>query len=681
MAVLYITYAVVALTVLLTLIEIIRLIRIKPLPDLPDKSDSDKYSLNINGKSFEDLYLFLSGKQAEPSFSEDEIYSLLSKQTEYLNKRFDCADFRAQMLFKIYKDCTLSERFSTLIKNTFIGFKYFITEPGDDSMCYWSENHQILFAVSEYLAGQEWPDEIFTNSGITGREHVERAKIRIDAWMNQRFDYGFSEYLSNNYLAEDIAPMANFIAYANDKKRVDQMKIIMDILWLDVALNSVNNRFVAVSSRMYGNNKAANCIGNSIQSAMNLLWGEKSESKKPNYIVLCFTDAVEKGLYTLPEAIKDIALSDETFVSKMGCGLSPDDMVSENLIGQNDSCIMAQTGAETFTNHQVINNTLEFLRKNKIYRNKFLAYFRFLNLTVFKFVDWQKFARKHDIMPHGIALGRGNVYTFRNAYCSMSTDICKDVGVCGAQDHVWTANIAEELTLFTTHPAGNGNGKYGASPGYWVGNGRRPMSVQNENVNITVYKIPVKKRFGESDIASMTHAYMPKALYDEFELDGNTVFARKNKVFVALISNGKLEFKPFNADSANGILKGRKFPDGIGWGGEFDLCRFGDGYHIYITELSDADKESFAEFRSRIKKNTVNFGANGNVEYITDSGTLNVSYSGEFNINGKPAEKIFARYDSKFCKAERKPDSITVHSGKNRMILDFGNAKRSIEYV
>ena len=44
----------------------------------------------------------------------------------------------------------------------------------------------------------------------------------------------------------------------------------------------------------------------------------------------------------------------------------------------------------------------------------------------------------------------------------MSTDVCKDVGVCGAQDHVWTANIAEELTLFTTHPAGNGDGKYGA---------------------------------------------------------------------------------------------------------------------------------------------------------------------------------------------------------------------------
>lgn len=683
MILLYIICAVSAFLILLTAVEIIRLIKMKPLPDLPEKSDADKYSLNINGKSFEDLYLYLSGRQTEPSFSEDEIYSLLKKQAEYMNNRFDCADFRAQMFFKIYKDCKekLSENCRFLIKETFLNFKYFIDEPGDDSMCYWSENHQILFAVSEYLAGQEWHDDVFTNNGMSGREHMKQAEIRIDAWMKQRFNYGFSEYLSNNYLAEDIAPMANFIAYANDNTRVERMKIIMDILWLDVALNSVNNRFVAVSSRMYGNNKAANCIGNSIQSATDILWGNGiSAPKKPNYIVLCFTDAVEKGLYVLPDAIKDIALSKDTFVSKMTCGLSPDDMVSENLVGQSDECIMAQTGAETFTNHQVIRNTLAYLRKNKLFKNKFLAYFKFLNLTIFKGVNWERFARKHNIMPHGIALGRGNVYTFRNFYYSMSTDVCKAVGDCGAQEHIWSANISDELALFTTHPAGNGNGKYGASPGYWVGNGKRPMSVQNENVNITIYELPCKKRLGESDIASMTHAYMPKAFYDEFELDKNMVFARKGNVFVSLISNGDFEFKPFNQNSANGILKGRKFPNEAKFEGEFDLCRFGGNYHMYVTEISDSDNETFNDFKSRIRNNQIEF-CNDSVNYITKSGAIVVSYSGRFLIDGNPAEKEFDRYDSKFCKAKRKAESISVDSGKNRLFLDFRNAKRSFDGV
>ncbi|MBQ3127636.1 MAG: hypothetical protein IJC13_01205, partial [Clostridia bacterium] len=159
----YLLLTVIVLVVIITAAQLVCLLRIKSVPDLPDKANADKYSLNINGKSFEDLYLFLVGKQTDPSFSEDEVFRLLYKQTEYMNKRFDCADFRAQMLFKIYKDCPLSDRCSALIKSTFLGFKYFMDEPGDDSMCYWSENHQILFAVSEYLAGQEWPDEIFTN--------------------------------------------------------------------------------------------------------------------------------------------------------------------------------------------------------------------------------------------------------------------------------------------------------------------------------------------------------------------------------------------------------------------------------------------------------------------------------------------------------------------------------------
>ena len=97
----YLLLAVIVLVVIITAAQLVCLLRIKSVPDLPDKANADKYSLNINGKSFEDLYLFLVGKQTDPSFSEDEVFRLLSKQTEYMNKRFDCADFRAQMLFKI----------------------------------------------------------------------------------------------------------------------------------------------------------------------------------------------------------------------------------------------------------------------------------------------------------------------------------------------------------------------------------------------------------------------------------------------------------------------------------------------------------------------------------------------------------------------------------------------------
>ena len=67
----------------------------------------------------------------------------------------------------------IDEKNSALLKKTLLNFKYWMDEPGKDSMCYWSENHQILFASDEYLAGQLFPDDIFTNDGRTGKEHME----------------------------------------------------------------------------------------------------------------------------------------------------------------------------------------------------------------------------------------------------------------------------------------------------------------------------------------------------------------------------------------------------------------------------------------------------------------------------------------------------------------------------
>lgn len=684
------------LTVLLgTAAESVLQICRKPARKLPADENFEYYSADSDGGKIEDLYLFLNGKSDE-SFTENEIYNILLVQADYIGHRFDCSDFRMQMLFKVYKDFggKLSDRCRRLIKKTFLNFKYFMDEPGEDSMCYWSENHQLLFAVSEYLAGQEWPDAVFTNNGMTGEQHRKKALIRIRAWINQRFSFGFSEYLSNNYLAEDVAPMANFIAYATDRCDVENMKTVMDILWLDVALNSVNNRFLAVSSRMYGNNKAGNYYGNSIQTAMNVLWGkecseillsdadfpedEKKElavalRKRPNSIVMCFTDIVEKGIYVIPDAVKDLALSRESFTVKMGCGLSPEDLVSEGLVGTEPYQIMAQLGAETFTNPRVINNTIRYFRENKMLGNAFVSYFRFLDVSFLRLADYEKFAEKHNIMPHGIALGRGNIYTRRTAYYTLSTDIAKCVDMCGAQEQVWSAAISGKLALFSTHPAGDGNSRYGSSPGYWVGNGRRPMSVQNESVNITVYRLPVRRRLGETGICKMTHVYMPVEFFDEFELSGNYVLARKNRVYVYICSNGILSFRPYDVDSLKGLIGNMKkgFPkEEYIPKKEFDLCRFGGEYHVYITELSDSSVETYEDFKKRVKDNAVIFHG-GSVEYTTRSCRMFVSYDGDFTVDGISQETEYPRYDCRFCRAERKAEEISVDSGSNIVKLSL----------
>jgi hypothetical protein len=122
-----------------------------------------------------------------------------------------------------------------MLKEMFINAKYWKTDPGDDSICYWSENHQILWAVAEYMAGQMWPDDVFTNNGITGLEHMNRARERIEIWLEHRFLYGFSEFNSNNYFRFNVSPASNFIEFAaeEDSLLVERMKMCLDMLFYE----------------------------------------------------------------------------------------------------------------------------------------------------------------------------------------------------------------------------------------------------------------------------------------------------------------------------------------------------------------------------------------------------------------------------------------------------------------
>ena len=71
----------------------------KPARELPDENDFDYYSADADGRRFEDLYLFLNGK-GDVSFTEEQAFRMLYAQADYLGHRFDCADFRAQLLFR-----------------------------------------------------------------------------------------------------------------------------------------------------------------------------------------------------------------------------------------------------------------------------------------------------------------------------------------------------------------------------------------------------------------------------------------------------------------------------------------------------------------------------------------------------------------------------------------------------
>ena len=176
----------------------------------------------------------------------------------------------------------------------------------------------------------------------------------------------------------------------------------------------------------------------------------------------------------------------------------------------------------------------------------------------------------------------------------------------------------------------------------------------------------------------MTHIYFLKCFYDRVEHKGNMIFAQKDKVLVAVLSDGEMKFKPFCKDSVEPLYKSAGIDaqeEMYQITGEFDLCREGGEYHTYITELSDTDKETFEEFRERIENTERRFDGD-RVVYYASGNKMEVSYSGDYLINGKTAEKIEKRYDCKFCSAERKAQEINVSAYGCDLHLNYLKGER-----
>ena len=630
---------------------------------------------------------------------------------ERIDIREDCADFTACGLIRFYieNEHRLAEENKDEIKRCLTGFKYWMDQYDGrrDSMCFWSENHQILFAVTEYLAGHEWPDATFAD-GKSGSEHIAMAKERIDAWMYQRYYYGFNEYYSNNYYPEDIAPMANFIQFAKaeDSDMAARMKIIMDVIWIDIATQSykyvdgegtTQYAFMSASGRMYMDNKSSDDTGNRLRPYINLVLENGEDYKtNSNRFFVCFRRMYEatvdgEHIYQVPEVIK--AIFDDTSKEqtvKSSNGITIAELEKDGFIGQEVHQIMMQTGMEAFSNPEVIDNSITYLRKNKLFNNEFLNDFKLVNLWPLTLTGSLGFASgKLNPSTNGKAIQRGNVYTYQTPYYSMSTTQEHFAGDYADQHQINVSTLASDLSVYTAQPMRN------SSRGqYWVGYGRLPYSVQDENVNISIYTIPDKKGMLEPHIVSYTHAYFPVGLFDEVNLDymdQGYVFGRKGDTYIMLraMSDGvaTLAFKNdmpgvSAEDIASDMSKIKESVcELIEASGDlrYDLILEGGSAHAWVTQLGSIEENgTFADFISTALANGCEFSDMA-VSYEADGKTFDVKYDEYFKINGQTVDTNYARYENDYVvggRIERGADVMAFSFGGYSLTLDFGAGTR-----
>ena len=654
--------------------------------------------------------LYESENLPDSYFLDTELISKnLEGAIERIDVREDCADFTACGLIRFYleNEHRLAEVNKEEIKECLTGFKYWMDQYDGrtDSMCHWSENHQILFATTEYLAGATWSDATFAD-GKSGEEHVSMAKERINAWMEQRYYYGFNEYYSNNYYPEDIAPMANFIQFAreNDHDMISRMKIVMDVIWIDIATQSykytdsegnTQYAFLSASGRMYMDNKCSDDTGNRLRPYINLVLGNGEDYKDvDNRFFVCFRRMYEarvngEPVYQLPEAIK--AIFDDPAkeqIIKSSNGITLEELASDGFIGQDVSQIMMQMGMEAFSNPEVIDNSIKYLNKNKLFNNEFLNDFKLVNLWPLTLTNSLGYlAGVLNPSTNGKAIQRANVYTYQTPYYSMSTSQEHFAGDYADQHQISLATLGGDLSIFTAQPMRN------SSRGqYWVGYGRLPYSVQDENVNISIYTIPSTKGMLEPHIVKYTHAYFPVGLFDEVNLEYMNlgyVFGRKGDSYIMLraMSDGEatLAFKNdmpgvSTDDIYSDMSKIKESVKNLIEQSEdlrYDLIFEGGSTHAWITELGCIEENgSFEGFICEMLKNEATFD-DMTVCYNSGEKLFNVKYNMHFMINGQVIDTNYARYENEYMgTVDRKSEIISISFDGKSLTLSFKEGTR-----
>ena len=563
--------------------------------------------------------------------------SLLFAALDYIDRRLDCADFvltaMLRIRYQLWHSELLSERFRQRLRTTILGFKYWPDEPGIDSMCYWTENHHIIFSTCEYLAGQLYPDQVFANSGMTGREKQARAADRINKWLELRFKTGFNEWLSNVYFDEDFAPLLNLLDFCEDAEIARRARLIIDLMCYDMAVNSYHGLFSCTHGRTYTREKL-NPYQESTADTAKLLFGLGSFANEDNMSAVLFAMSPN---YALPRVIFDIASDSgrEEWCNRQRVSIKFRDAAKW---GYGNTDLDSALGLLSFGGYcdaRTFNHMVLMLNEFNWWHNKFFLEFApakkliqvgsKLGLTTL--VAW---LLRKDLSRNNLV--ENHIYTYRTPDYMLSTSQDYRKGYGGDQHHIWQATLDDEAVCFTTHPGGYG---MQAPDAYWHGNGFMPRAIQHRNVAVVLYKTPRTPNIVLRQTLEFTHAFFPADRFDRVVQSNGWVFGEKNDGYIALHSGNGYRWQQQGAYRHRELIA-----DGRSNAWLVEMGRRAQ-YHSFDNFVA-----SIAAAELRIK--------GLDVDYVSPSlGKVSVGWSGAMLVAGEAVPtRDYKRYDNPSCRAE-----------------------------
>lgn len=463
----------------------------------------------------------------------------------FIDSREDLSDHRLLVVLKLRLSGgdLLPTALRDRIDRTLLDFRYSFSEPGSDSMCTWTENHQLLFAVGEHLSGTLLADHEFANSGRTGAQKAADSRRRLMIWLEQRFRYGFSEWLSNTYYELDICALTMLIDHA-DTELAQRATMVLDLMMLDLALHRFDGHFVASSGRAYKRQKTDPHQAE-IRPILQAAFGVPP-AFEPDQVSSLF---IARESYQIPDPIMSIARAGGAHRIASSHGRTVDETIEQALdlphadrAQRDDDLLRALWSMQALIHDRSIAASMDGLRRYQLQGNDF-----FSMMSKFQAVRsgpvQRGLLRALNPVTQGMVLDRVNVLTYRTPRYLLSSAQSWRPGGFGDQQSVWIASLPGGVSVFSTHPGSTGREGNGRpqTPSAWIGNGINPDVGQIDNVVLVLHDLRSRSGFMEGRRHQLSHLYFPLVGFDDTRIADRMVVARRGDSYVGVRSLERLE--------------------------------------------------------------------------------------------------------------------------------------------
>jgi len=566
---------------------------------------------------------------------------------DLLRNRKDCQDFSMVGLLRIlyrYADSRLlTPEHRSQIESVMLAAKYDMHDPGDDTCCWHTENHQVQYASSELLLGQRFPEKVFSNTGKIGAWHRERAREKLYLWLDWRLRFSFSEWNSSCYYDEDAAALLDVAEHAEDPMLRRRSRDVLELLLFHVALNSWHGLTGASQGRAYLQQQVEP-DSTSMAILAQLCWGDDDDV--PNKLSLGVV-LLAAGEVRPSPAIMAVGKDNPSEVeNRERHGLDADEAPAFGVYPDRMRDLAFFQGAGQASHHLVADTRYaDFGGKAKwpgFFADR--EYYARCKAQGLEFDTWA--------LPH--ATGHADLYTFRTPDYMLGCAQAYHPGAPGYQQFIWSALLGRRAVIFTTNPT-PANIPYGR-PGPWIGNGVLPKVVQHRNVLIALHRVRPVPIYDQPPWhrEDRVHAWFPRGAFDEIVERNGWCFGRKGESYASLRADKPAQWLAPEAELAKRIGSDEPYEWNVDDTDVAWICELGARRtHGEFSEFIDA--VSSAKIEGGIERFAYDSPSVGRIE---TGWTLGLEVSGQaVNIRDYP------RFDNPYCQAPFGTRSMVIRCG------------------